>query len=381
MANRFTRELKDPETGRWSGREIWARVRSGLAVLLSVAVLAGGTWFVYDTAWNAWMSYRTAEDYIGEGVDPIQVTIPKGATLSEISKILEEADVVKSSKTFDEAAAKESEASSIQAGKYNLKTQLPAATALAMLLDPANIVRNRMTLVEGQRLDQMVKTISKASGVKTKKLNAQLKKWKQLGLPTWAKNSAEGFIFPDTYEIPAKPTAKNVLTMATKQFSVVAQELDIEDGAEALGYTPYEILIVASIIEKEAGTDEDRAKVARVIYNRLEQGMKLQLDSTVSYAANESGKVATTAEMRALDSPWNTYVVDGLPKGPISSPSRKSLEAALNPASGSWLYFVTVNLDTGETVFSDTKAEHDAAAARWQQWCTANDENRKKCYG
>jgi UPF0755 protein len=381
MSNRFTRELKDPETGRWSGREIWIRVRSGLAVLLSLGVLVGGGWFVYDKASEFWSGFHTADDYEGEGIEPVVVDIPKGSSISAISSILVEAGVVKSAEAFDEEASANNDSEHIQAGRYQLKTQMPAKLALAWLLDPSHQVHNRMTLVEGQRLDQMVAAMAKASKVPAKEFNALLKKWKKLQLPTWARNGAEGFISPDTYELADKTTAAEVLDAPLEQFIAVMEDLEFEKGAKELGITPYQALIVASIIEKEAGADEYRAKVARVIYNRLADGEKLQLDSTVAYAANITGRVSTTDEERKIDSPWNTYVVSGLPKGPISSPSRKSLEAAIHPADGPWKFFVTVDLDTGETEFNETLDQHNASVAKWTAWCSKSDANSKKCYG
>jgi len=138
---------------------------------------------------------------------------------------------------------------------------------------------------------------------------------------------------------------------------------------------------VASIIEREVSRDEDRPKVARVIYNRLARGMRLEMDSTVHYIVNESGKVFTSAEQRNIDSPYNTYLKKGLPPGPISAPGRKSLEAAVNPAEGDWLFFVAVNLDTGETEFNSDLNGHNASRDKLNQWCNASDENRAKCSG
>jgi UPF0755 protein len=382
MSNRSPGEIRDPETGKLDYKEIWYKVRAAFAVLLSLAVLGGGGWYIYSKGHDAWMEFRTAEDYIGNGVDPVQVTVPKGATLREISDILFAANVVKTAKAFDREAEANADSKQIQAGKYNLKTQLPAKTALAMLLDPKNIVRNRVTLKDGVRLSVQVAALSKATGVSEKDFNAKLKDWKKLGLPTWAKNGAEGFVFPDTYELPDKPTAASVLKLATDQFNAVAADLNMENSASALGYSPYEALVMASIIEKEAGVkDEDRAKIARVFYNRLQQGIKLQSDATVAYANNIPGRVTTTDAERALKSPYNTYYVKGLPVGPITSPSKKSIDAALRPEPGEWLYFAVVNLDTGETKFSNDLDGHNAVVAEWQAWCAQSDANKKKCFG
>lgn len=386
MSNRYPGQIRDPETGKLDYREVWYKFRSAFAVLLSLAVFVGGGWFIYNKAHDAWLNYRTAEDYIGNGVAPVEVTIPKGATISDIANILVQADVVKTTKAFTREAAANADSAKIGYGTYNLMTQLPAKTALSMLLDPKNVVHNRMTIRDGLRLSQAVSAMSKASGVPVKQFDMALKNWKKLGLPDWAKRGAEGFIFPDTYELPEKPTATSVIKLATTQFNKVADELAIQDGAAALKLTPYQVLTMASIIEKEAGlNDEDRAKIARVFYNRLDPKLwpirKLQSDATVAYANNITGRVFTTAKERALKSPYNTYAVQGLPAGPITSPSRKSLEAALNPADGDWLYFTVVNLDTGETLFATTHEEQVANQAKLQQWCMASQENRDKCNG
>jgi len=386
MSDRNPGRIKDPETGKIEPKEVRYKVRSAFAVLLSVGVLMAGGWFVFDKAHSAWEAFQTSEDYAGVGVDPVVVTIPAGATLSQISDILVEDKVVKTAKAFDKEAAANSESTKIQPGKYNLLTELPARTALAMLLDKKNMVRNWMTLPEGKWVSQQVSTLSKATGLPKKDFEAAIKDWKSLGLPKWAKNGLEGFLFPDTYEVPDKPKAASVLKMATKQFNSVANDLDLVNGAKAVGLTPYEVVVMASIIDKEAGpVDEDRAKIARVFFNRLDPKLwplgKLQSDATVAYANKTTGRVATTDTERALKSPYNTYYVKGLPVGPITSPSRKALDAVLHPADGKWLYFMVVNLDTGETVFSNDRNGQKAAGQQYQAWCLASQANRDKCNG
>lgn len=390
MSDQYPGEWRDPETGKINGKEIWYRFRSAFAVLLSLAVLVGGGWFVFSKAQAAWIDFRTTDDYIGDGVNPVVVTIPSGATVTDIGTILQTADVVKKATTFIKVAKNNENAQSIQAGKYNLLTQLPAAKALDMLLDKANMVHNRMTLRDGKWISQQVATMSKATGVKaadfTAAFKAGAKDYKYLGLPKWSKNGLEGFLFPDTYDVPDKATAQSVIKLATAQFAAVATDIDLEAKANAVGLTPYEVVVMASVIEKEAGPrEEDRAKIARVFYNRLDPkfpfGGKLQSDATVAYANKITGRIYTTDKERALKSAWNTYYVKGLPKGPITSPSKKSLEAALNPASGDWTYFVVVNLDTGETVFSNNATDHKAASQKLQDWCMASQANRDKCNG
>ena len=127
------------------------------------------------------------------------------------------------------------------------------------------------------------------------------------------------------------------------------------------------------MLEFEARLTEDYPKVARTIYNRLDADMALQSDATVAYANGLSGEVWTTADQRSVDSPYNTYLHKGLPPGPIGNPGQRTIEAALNPADGDWLYWVVINLKTGKTVFSETLAEHNAATEKLREYCRSSD--------
>lgn len=381
MSNRMPGEIRDPDTGKIDYKEIWYKLRSAFAVLLSLAVLAGAGWFVYDKARGAWMEFRTAEDYIGEGVAPVEVTIPEGATLGQISDILVQAKVVKTAKAFDREAEANADSKTIQPGKRMMKTELPAKVALSMLLDKNLIIRNRFTLAEGKWLAQQYPVMEKATGVTVKEFKAAAKDWKKLGLPTWAEHGLEGFLFPDTYEVPEKPTAKSVIKMATKQFAAVAKELDLEATAEEMGRTPYQVLVMASIVEKETFKADDRPKVARVILNRLKAGTPLGMDSVIAYAVKKSGVLELTAEDLAIDSPYNTRTRKGLPPTPINSPTKSAIEAALHPAEGDWTYFITVDPSSGETLFTANYDEFLAGKQKYKDWCEASKENRKVCYG
>lgn len=375
-------EWRDPETGEVDYKEVGYKARSAFAVILAFVVLVGGGWFLFSKAAAAWKEYSTADDYDGTGVAAVVVVIPKGANASKIGEVLVAAGVVKSTKAFNHAAAANPNSKQIQAGKYNLKTQLPAATAVAMLLDVNNLVRNWMTLKDGRRVEQQIPVIAKAANLSEDEVKAAVKDWKNLGLPKWAKNGLEGFLFPETYEIPDGGNAQAVIKVATKHFDDVATSLNLEASAATVKLTPYEVVVLASVIEREAGTnDADRPKIARVFLNRLQQNRKLESDATVAYANNITGRVFTTDAERALNSPYNTYYVKGLPKGPITSPSKKSLDAVLHPADGDWLFFTVVNLDTGETLFTNNLTEHQANGEKLQAWCAASQANRDKCNG
>lgn len=360
-------------------RGFWSRHRGGLAVLIALVVLLGGGGAVYYFGHDAFEGFFNVADYPGPGGEEVQVAIPKGSSLTAMGEILAKADVVKSGSAFTRAAAQEPEATKIQAGTYTLRKQIPAATAVDMLLDATNMVKNTFTLREGGNLTDFVGTMADKSGIEIEKFEKVLADIDSLGLPDWGQKSPEGFLFPDTYEIGADDDAASLVKLATDRFGSVASELDFAAKAKQLGVTPLEAVTIASIIEKEVFRPEDRPKVARVIYNRLDKKMKLQMDSTVAYAAGLEGTIWTTSEQRASDSPYNTYKHAGLPPGPIGAPGKAALEAAVAPAKGNWLFFVPVNLDTGETKFTSTAADHQKAVDQLHAWCAASEANRKKC--
>ena len=155
-----------------------------------------------------------------------------------------------------------------------------------------------------------------------------------------------------------------------------ADDADLEGSAEKLGYTPGELMTIASLVEAEANRDQDRGKVARVIYNRLETDAtdhKLQIDATVNYALGRDLGLGLTQQDLQVDSPYNTRRYPGLPPGPIESPGDAAIAAATNPTPGNWVYYVTVNLDTGETKFSKSYNEFLKNRQELQQWCSTSD--------
>ncbi|MDO4784436.1 MAG: endolytic transglycosylase MltG [Propionibacteriaceae bacterium] len=355
-------------------KRIGYRARAAFAVVLSLAILVGGGWFATSKLYSAYMDWRTSDDYIGEGKDEVVVTIPAGASLTDIGGILIDENVIRGMKAFRSAVNSEPAAKGIQAGRYKLRKELPAKAAVAMLLDPKNRVVNRLTIIEGLRVERQWAAISKATGIPVEDLTAASTA-ADYGLPAWAEGKPEGFMFPDTYEIAEKPTANEIFTKQTAQFTAVTAALEFEVKAKELQLTPMEALTVASLVQAEVRRPEDMPMVARVIYNRLEKKMPLQFDSTVHYVINKYDKVFTTDAERATDSRYNTYLASTagqLPPGPINSPGKDALAAAVSPADSDALYFVTVNLDSGETAFAATLEEHNQNVAKLHAWCKAN---------
>lgn len=357
------RRAETPPSKPW-GRRI-------IVLIVVVAILLAVLWAGREVKDRF---FSSAADYTGQGTGKVTVEIPSGAGGQQIANILKKAGVVKSADAFYQLSLSDSRFQAVQAGFFALRKQMSADAALGALVDKGSRVQSTVTIPEGARLDQVVKIVAANSSIKKADLEAVLDDPKELDLPAVADGNPEGYLFPATYEVPPGTTAVDLLKQMAAKTVAVAQDLDIATKAKALGYTGEEILTVASILEYEAKDDEDYAKVARVLYNRLDQDMPLQLDSTVSYVSGRKGDVFTTEDERNAESAYNTYQNAGLPPGPIGSPGEKTINAALNPAEGTWLYFVAVNLETGETVFSNTFGEHNQAVAKLQEYCKTAPE-------
>jgi UPF0755 protein len=364
--------MLDPEVQPSPAREIVHKGKGCLAVIVAAAVLAFGGYFVWDQATGFVSTLGEVPDYPGPGKGKVTVDVPTGSSLDVIGGILVEKDVVKSSRAWDRAVRSEERAQEVQAGSYIMKTQMTAIDALRLLLNPGSSrVRSRFTVPEGLRLSAQVDVLAKGTKIKKSNFQAALKRPQNLGLPKYAKNRPEGFLFPDTYELTAESTATSTMQQMVAQYKVVARDVQLEASAKKLKRSPYEVLTVASIIEREVNQEQYRAKVARVLYNRLAKGRKLELDSTVVYAENLKTNT-TRPQDRESKSRYNTYRYKGLPPGPISAPGKAALQAAAQPESGKWLYFVTVNFDTGLTKFATTEAEFAVIKREFQTWCQTN---------
>ncbi|MCL2782806.1 MAG: endolytic transglycosylase MltG, partial [Propionibacteriaceae bacterium] len=301
-------------------------VRSAVIIVLVLAIIATLGYIGY-TKGMALLNARpsAAADYPGPGEDDITVTIPQGAGSRTIGTILFNADVVQSVQAFVNAAnADTTTFSKVSYGVHQLQTKMSAASALDALADPAKLVTKQVTVIEGLTYQQAFKAISDATGISADDLQAQADDPSGLGLPDWADNKIEGFLFPDSYGYDTTTTAQGMLKKMVGQFKSVIADLDFVNKAQAEGLTPYQALVLASIIQKEGADDPEYAQdIAQVFMNRLTKNMPLQSDATVAYAVGgANGKVTTTNADRATDSPYNTYKYAGLPPGPISSPGR-----------------------------------------------------------
>ena len=345
-----------------------------LAVLIAVAVLAAGAYAVFSIGIGALRDRLSPPpDYAGPGSGSVMVEVHEGDAASDIADTLVAKDVVKSREAFTEAAIENPESRGIQVGFYQLKHQMPAAAALEVLIDPDNMLQDAITFPEGWTVDQIVAQLAKKTDFKAREFRKALAKPEKIGLPAYAGGNAEGYLFPATYQIKPNATPASILTTMVDRYKQAAEELGLERRADQLGVSPHDAMVVASLVQAEARFDKDFAKVSRVIYNRLDDSMPLQFDSTVHYAVGKDGSVGTSDEDREVDSPYNTYQNPGLPPTPIMAPGEKAIRAALNPAEGDWLYFVTTNPDTGVTKFAETYDEHLENKAEFDAWCAQSD--------
>jgi UPF0755 protein len=323
------------------------RAGRGLLILLLVLVLTGT---------GVAVAYRYATSASGPS-RPVSVQIPGGATAEDVGGILEEAGVVRSALAFRVAARLQGVGSSLQAGTYDLSTNMTVPNVLDAL-DRGPIVETiEVTFPEGLELVETSAVAAESLGVNGKEFRS-LATGGDFALPPYLPEdveTVEGFLFPKTYEFPAGVDARGVIERLLAQFEAEAGTLDWS-RAEDLGMTPYEIVIVASMIEREARAAEDRPNVSAVIHNRIREGMPLQIDATIQYALPEDNRLLTEEDYQ-YESPYNTYLHAGLPPTPIASPGLASLEAALNPADVDYLYFLVVDPETGRHEFAETYEE------------------------
>ena len=365
-----------PVAGRRRRRR--SRLPGCLAVLVSRAVVLGGAYFVATKGIDAIEDrFASPEDFAGPGQGSVVFEVEEGDSVAAMGRGLKAQGVVASVEAFTEAAAGNPKSTSIQVGAYKMKKQMAAEDALEILVDPGNILKNTVTIPEGLRVEDIIAILADHTDYKPEQFQQVLDNPDQLGLPDYAQGNAEGYLFPSTYDFGPKESPKSMLTMMVDRWEQAAAEADLESAAAELGYTPGELMTVASLVESEAARDEDRAKVARVIYNRLEgdetNGL-LQIDATVNYAADqELGAVPTTEDLE-IDSPYNTYQNPGLPPTPIEAPGDAAIEAAAHPAEGGWYYYVTVNLRTGETKFAETYDEFLGYKDELQQYCETESQ-------
>lgn len=336
------------------------------SVVLTLVVLAGllaGVFYGGKAVMGAFSSFSSdAPDYEGSGRGSVEVRINSGDTASDIATALLDSDVIASERAFQNAATANPDSRTIQPGLYSVRLEMSAEAALQLLLDPASRLTDLVTIPEGFTVEQVLSALAEATDIPLADYQTAVSDAAAIGLPAYAQGRLEGFFFPSTYEFDPEQGATQVLQSLTAQFTTMAAQLQLEERAASLGLTPYEVVVVASMIQSESRVDSERPMIARVIFNRLVQGIPLGIDATSAYELNKPGTELTTEDLQN-DTPYNTRINPGLPPTPISNPGEASLEAALSPAVGPWIYYVLED-EEGNHFFTESAAEFAAAKAR-----------------
>ena len=307
-------------------------------------------------AYRLYMNNYHPADYSGAGTGSIVVQVTSGESPTSLAPMLVKLGVVASSRAFVLAAEHSSNSSGLLPGFYGMHKHMQASLAYAILINPKNMVQIKVTIPEGWRLSQLVSFLGAKSGIPLSAYQKVLKDPAQLHLPGYANGKPEGYLFPATYDVQPHEGALGVLTGMVQRFNQEAANVNLPAAAKQAHLTEAQVVVVASLVQAEGGRLSDYPKIARVIYNRLAHGMPLQLDSTVLYGLNKFGILASDKDL-ASPSPYNTYKYKGLPPGPIDSPGAAAIQAVLHPAAGPWLWFVTVNPKTGETLYTSSPAQ------------------------
>lgn len=349
-------EAPEPSARRRS--HFGGRLARGLvAVLVAFALLAGATGF--------W-AYRELHPSGAPGAD-VLVVVPTGASTSAIVDLLAREGVIGNAGVFKVWLRLKS-AGPFQAGQYRLRKNQDADAVLATLrsgpLAPPDL---RFVVPPGLNSRQIpAKVVEKIPTFSAAKVAAAIGSGQVRSATFPEQPNLEGLLFPDTYDLAASATELSAVQVMVQQFDKVVSSVGLANARVRVGVDPYQVVVIASLIEEEAKVDSDRAKIARVIYNRLALGMPLGVDATLCYLKDERPCVLRQSDLSA-PGPYNSRLTVGLPPTPIASPGRASLEAALNPAAGDWIYYVLdPQLDPAGTrhLFTSSVAEFDAARAR-----------------
>ena len=340
----------------------------GVVLVVVALVAVGGVGLL---AYRHFFGSRQDDTQRVQSGQQVSVTIPEGSDASSIAKILMDAGVISDSSAFFKEVQSQQAESSMKSGSYDLMTGANLSELVRQLVAGPNSTSKRITLAEGLTVTQTASKVEGTLGISSDDFTNQAKASNYVGdyafLSGAGNDSLEGFLYGSTYDFgDTEISADAVIRAMLDQYQANVASLDFATAEasikEKYGVTvsDYDILTIASIIEREALTDDDRAKIASVLYNRLKAGMALQSDATMGYVTGGS----VTADDLKTESPYNTYLNKGLPPTPICSPSLASIKAALAPADTNYYYFW---ITESEHVFSETYEEHQKAIANATQ--------------
>uniref|UniRef100_A0ABS3IUJ1 Endolytic murein transglycosylase n=1 Tax=Bifidobacterium asteroides TaxID=1684 RepID=A0ABS3IUJ1_9BIFI len=333
-----------------------------LAVVLAtscVVILVGG---LRHGAPRIVATKEVAPDYPGPGGQPLEFTVESGQGADQVGANLVKAGVVKSTAAFLHAITSTQSESRLLPGVFDLRLRMKASDVVAILTDSSK-AGGFLQVRAGERVRDVVARAAQLSGVPQSEFDALIQAKGEGILPQEAQGNFEGWLQPGEYDVRKAGSAKAILSNLVSKRIEHLNQLGVPGDQDR-----QTILNTASITEAEVNKSEYYSKVARVIENRLAKGMPLGMDSTVAYSNNVSALKLTDAMLKNADDPYNTRVHQGLPPGPIGSPGDEAIQAVMHPESGDWLYFVTVNMDTGETRFSDNPDQFNRDVKEYKAW-------------
>jgi len=325
------------------------RIVLGTLAVLLVLGLGAGLWVLKQVNPSGGPGEKVAFDIV------------PGTSVSAVATGLEDKGVITSAQVFRLYLKVSGGAGSIQAGEYGLRKNLSMGTVKAALRRGPSIKFQKLTVPEALTLDQIADRVGALPGRSRDKFltaarsGAVRSKYQPPG-----STNLEGLLFPDTYLVTDKEDEAGIVRRLVNRFDQVADEVGIATADRPNGLNAYQLIVAASLVESEAKVNEDRPLIASVISNRLQKGMKLQIDATVLYAIGHKDKVLY--KDLEVDSPYNTYKIDGLPPTPISAAGKASLEAMLRPAETSYIYYVLSDKN-GKHAFATTAAEFEVLKA------------------
>jgi len=308
---------------------------------------------------GVWSIFLRSESDVAAG-DPVTVEIPRGSGTAAIARILADAGVIENSSYFRLRARYEGIDQDLKPGVYELTTGMPYTDVVERLKKGIPVEYTDVTIPEGLTVKQIAARLEKDAGIPAAEFLQIATTQAASFAPTRpyladVKNGTlEGYLFPKRYRIVKGSTARDVVELMLKQFDTEMSGVDLT-FAQSKSLTKHDVVIIASMVEREAQVAAERPLVASVIYNRLKQGMPLQIDATVKYLLPEGTTRVLYADLE-IDSPYNTYKYPGLPIGPIASPGLDALKAAAAPADTKYLYYVLTGED-GSHTFAETYAE------------------------
>jgi UPF0755 protein len=311
-----------------------------------------------------WFLFALFQPFKGDGSSEVAVTIPKGASVSEVGDLLGERGVIDSSTLFQVRVTLAGKRSELYAGRFTLAEGMSYGAAIEALSQPPLKRTITVTIPEGYsraQAAQLVEELGLQGDYTEETIRSPYLNPAQYGGVN-AEN-LEGFLFPDTFEMKPGAPAADLVQLQLEDFKGRIEGVDMR-YARSKNLTTYDVLIIASLIEDEAGIPSERKQVAAVVYNRLREGIPLGIDATIRFATGNYTQPLTESEL-AVDSPYNTRTNAGLPPGPINSPGLEAIEAAAHPAKSDYLYYVNEPGTCGKLAFSETFEEFEADVARY----------------